>query len=288
MDYTKELKHIAYYLQEENYLLKNKISNGAFGQVHFVKNLKTNEMLACKIEFNDIKVKQLKYEKQIYDALNKKSNIKYLCSIYDFFQFNNSSVLVMDVCDHDLKLIKNLSVKQKLQYLLQSVDALQFIHTQGFVHRDIKPANLLIKNHNLKLCDFGLTKCIFKNGNHIPNINKTTTVGTLRYCSPYTQMYMQTSRRDDIIALCYTFVSIFGSKLPWSKIKLNGKSKNKKKKKSRIILTLKRINSPHQVCTIDVPQSLLKMYANAFCLKYKQLPSYNQYKKIILYEMNNL
>ena len=293
-DYSKEISTINSFLNQVGYTLNKKISNGAFGHVYYIKNKSTNKIYACKIELSNTKVQQLEYEKKIYDHLFSKNNAnnasKYLCQIHDFYQFQKSSILVMDACDHDLKKISGITVKQKMKYFLQAMDAIHVLHNNGLVHRDIKPANFLIQNMNLKLCDFGLTKCIMKNNVHIDNVNKTTQVGTLRYCSPYTQLYMQASKRDDVIALCYTFVSIFNVKLPWSKIKLKNKSKSKKakKEKNKIILTLKRICSPHQICPITVPQSIKKILVNSFCLLFKERPPYEKYKKLILYEYNHL
>lgn len=39
------------------------------------------------------------------------------------------------------------------------VEALSYIHKQGFMHRDLKPENVLIDSEfNIKLIDFGIAK----------------------------------------------------------------------------------------------------------------------------------
>lgn len=39
------------------------------------------------------------------------------------------------------------------------VEALAYIHKQGFFHRDLKPENVLIDNDfNIKIIDFGIAK----------------------------------------------------------------------------------------------------------------------------------
>ena len=38
----------------------------------------------------------------------------------------------------------------------QLIQALEFIHSQGYSHRDLKPENILLdKNFNIKIADFG-------------------------------------------------------------------------------------------------------------------------------------
>lgn len=59
--------------------------------------------------------------------------------------------------------------------------AVQYLHQHEIQHRDIKPANILIKDSNVYLCDFGISK------SWTSNIRPTTyghVGGTLRYCAP--------------------------------------------------------------------------------------------------------
>ena len=41
---------------------------------------------------------------------------------------------------------------------LQTLDALEALHTRGFIHRDLKPSNLFLTPHGVKLLDFGLAR----------------------------------------------------------------------------------------------------------------------------------
>jgi len=70
--------------------------------------------------------------------------------------------------------------------LLQSMNALSYIHSKNIIHRDIKPANLFMTNDKtIKLGDFGVSAKIqsFKT-TVIENTFNGTIVGTPLYMSP--------------------------------------------------------------------------------------------------------
>ena len=49
-------------------------------------------------------------------------------------------------------------------FLYQLLRGLKYIHSAKIVHRDLKPRNLLVNsNCDLKICDFGLARPLFKN-----------------------------------------------------------------------------------------------------------------------------
>jgi calcium-dependent protein kinase len=49
--------------------------------------------------------------------------------------------------------------KQASEYMKQLFEAINHCHANGIIHRDIKPENImLIKNDQIKLIDFGLSK----------------------------------------------------------------------------------------------------------------------------------
>jgi len=42
--------------------------------------------------------------------------------------------------------------------MFQTMQALAFMHQQGFFHRDLKPENLLANKDQIKIADFGLAR----------------------------------------------------------------------------------------------------------------------------------
>ena len=52
----------------------------------------------------------------------------------------------------------NRSVSERVQFLLQVLQALAYLHRRGIVHRDLKPSNILVVGEQVKLLDFGLSE----------------------------------------------------------------------------------------------------------------------------------
>jgi serine/threonine protein kinase len=101
----------------------------------------------------------------------------------------------------------------RINLLVQICDALEYLHTLGYLHRDICPRNIMVTNDGvIKLIDFGLT---------IPNLpvfckpgNRT---GTPNYLAPELIRRTTTDHRVDLFALGVTAYELFTGALPWEK-----------------------------------------------------------------------
>jgi serine/threonine protein kinase len=101
----------------------------------------------------------------------------------------------------------------RINFLGQIAESLEYLHKQGYLHRDICPRNVMVTREGLvKLIDFGLT---------IPNLpafckpgNRT---GTPNYLAPELIRRVSTDHRVDLFALGVTAYETFTGMLPWEK-----------------------------------------------------------------------
>ncbi len=126
--------------------------------------------------------------------------------VYDYFQFNNLSCLVMDYIEGEdmgkiLERTCPLPVMQAGDWIMQTATVLYYLHSQKpepIIFRDIKPSNIIICKGIVKLIDFGIARCFspVKKGD-------TMRIGSPGYAPPE-QYNGQSDPRSDIYALGVT------------------------------------------------------------------------------------
>jgi serine/threonine protein kinase len=102
---------------------------------------------------------------------------------------------------------------QRITYLGQLCDAIQYMHDNKWLHRDLCPRNVMIdKEGVLKLIDFGLT-IPYTPAFCAPG-NRT---GTPDYLAPELVKRLPTDHRVDLYALGVTAFEVFTAHLPWER-----------------------------------------------------------------------
>jgi serine/threonine protein kinase len=101
----------------------------------------------------------------------------------------------------------------RVNFMCQLCDALQYMHDAKWLHRDLCPRNVMVdKDSVLKLIDFGLT---------IPYTPAFTVggnrTGTPDILAPEIIKRKNTDHRVDIFALGVTGYEVFTSQLPWER-----------------------------------------------------------------------
>jgi len=159
---TREYKFVTY------------LGSGSYGDVFQAISSRTKQHVAIKRVrniFNNINdAKRLLRELRILRTLRDHPAIINLQDIIppsNILKFRDLSI-VLEFADTDLRkciLSDQHFTTRHVQHLMhQLLLGLKYIHSANIVHRDIKPANILVNGDcSLKICDFGLARCIAEN-----------------------------------------------------------------------------------------------------------------------------
>ena len=272
--------------------VNRKLGNGAFGDVYQGQNKKDKSLVAIKVEKNK--------NKHFSQLNNEASLLKYLSGcegipkIYLYAKFNEYSFLIMDLLGPSLEniLIKNknnIPLKKVINYGLQMIDRIEYIHQRHIIHRDIKPENFLIKKNKdnkeiLYLIDFGLAKRFRdpKTGLHISYKDGKSLTGTARFASIYTHLGIEQSRRDDLEGMIYTLIYLIKGRLPWQGLK----AKSKEEKCQKIME--KKIDIPIEVLCKGLHKNFGIILHYCRSLLFDEKPNYDFIRKNLKEALNEL
>lgn len=203
---------------QNKYKINTPIGKGGFGTLFAGENIKTKEKIAIKKETSDIAT--LKHEVKMINFLYLKG-VRNITEIYWYGNINDTLYMVMPLYERSLEdcihriIIKNWEDKVRTitSIMVQVLDILKHIHDLYIIHRDIKPANFMLKGNDIYLIDFGLaTFYLNAHGEHyrpMHNIGENSViVGSPKYASIHLHNGYVSSRRDDIISLCYMAIQL--------------------------------------------------------------------------------
>ena len=220
------------------YKILEKIGEGAFGSIYKGQNIRTQELVAIKVEPINNETKLLKNECTIYQYLN---NIPGIPSVKWFGKDHENYYMVINLLGESLQTMKNkrncFSINLVFQIGIHIVELLKTIHEKGLVHRDIKPDNFLVglngDNKRIFIIDFGFCKSYLSDGvNHIPQKKTHNLIGSQTYASINAHNLIELTRRDDLESLGYMLMYFYSGFLPWQLDKTN---ENIKKQKQDIV-----------------------------------------------------
>lgn len=137
--------------------------------------------------------------------------------IYDILEFDTQTYIVEEfIQGENLKQYINrqrsISASLLLDFSIQLCDILAFLHNpaRNILHLDLKPENILVRNHKLKLIDFGSAICRDR-----PN-DKGLIFGTPAYCAPEMKTTGRLTEQTDIYCMgkCMEYLVRHTPKVP--------------------------------------------------------------------------
>uniref|UniRef100_F1LAH2 Tau-tubulin kinase 1 n=1 Tax=Ascaris suum TaxID=6253 RepID=F1LAH2_ASCSU len=216
------------------YTVVKLLGSGGFGAVFQVRCNTSNELYAAKCEAYDHPRKVLLMECKVLRGAEL-LNSPHFCKIYEVgkvegkFRFMITTMIGSTLYTLRMNRIdKRFSLGTSLRMAQQCLEALQDMHTIGFIHRDIKPSNFGIGRpetndyHIVYVIDFGLSRQFANADKDIrkPRLSAPFR-GTPRYASLNCHRKREQSPKDDIESWFYMIVEWTAGSLPWRHFQAN-------------------------------------------------------------------
>jgi len=172
---------------KELYKIGEKIGSGQTGVAYECKNRRTKARYCMKV-VNKTTLEHEVLKRVIYEVelLAKLRNHKNIIRYYDKFEDEEELCIVLELCEggslkDDVKHHGRYSESQAATIILQLLEAIAAMHSEGICHRDLKPENILFKDKErtlAKIADFGLAKDL------VNQSIQHSIAGTLDYVAP--------------------------------------------------------------------------------------------------------
>ncbi len=136
-----------------------------------------------------------------------------IISVLDYgFDREQNPFFTMTILENGSTIVehsKNKSDAEKAHLLVQTLQALIYLHRHDILHRDLKPANVLVTHDGqLKVLDFGLSATTSAQTND--------TVGTLAYMAPEVLHKQPVSRATDLYSVGVIAYELFVGVYPFT------------------------------------------------------------------------
>ncbi|CRG93074.1 protein kinase, putative [Plasmodium gallinaceum] len=260
-------------IERKNIQIIELISEGSFGIVY--KAIWNNKIVAVKKAHENMSLEGMRSivrEMNTYRSVSHDYIIEYygVCIEESFIGIVIEYLNKGNVFDILYNNTVDLSYEIRLNMATQLVCVINYLHeNEKIVHRDLKTSNLLLdENYNLKLCDFGKTRKLDKDGKIVLEDNG----GSPRYMAP--ECFIDKNiitEKADIWGLACCLIEIFGGLIPFQHIK---------QKEDVIIEILLNKKKP------EIPNwfhpDLLSLLERSFSTDPNRRPSCNEYLKLLL------
>uniref|UniRef100_A0A3B3QKP4 Tau tubulin kinase 2b n=1 Tax=Paramormyrops kingsleyae TaxID=1676925 RepID=A0A3B3QKP4_9TELE len=180
-------------LVKERWKVLKKIGGGGFGEIYEAVDLLLHMNVALKVESAKQPKQVLKMEVAVLKKLQGKDHV---CRFVGCGRNDRFSYVVMELQGRNLADLRRsmargtFTISTTLRLGRQMLEAIESIHSVGFLHRDIKPPRPIAG---------------FR--------------GTVRYASVNAHKNKEMGRHDDLWSLFYMLVEFLAGQLPWRKLK---------------------------------------------------------------------
>jgi serine/threonine protein kinase len=168
-----------------NYDVERRLGRGAMGTVYLARDRELGRHVAIKLIQADVDSPDMRErfnrEARSIAALNHPN----IVTLYHAGQEDTLPYLVLEYIDgrsvqQMIAQRDPVPLPQRLLWIEQLCEGLQYAHERGIIHRDIKPANLMIDHLvRLRILDFGIARIFGESRTQM-----STLIGTPAYMAP--------------------------------------------------------------------------------------------------------
>jgi len=201
-----------------DYEVLNPLGHGGIGEVYKVRHVISQRTEALKLlrsdrDGADLSERFLR-EIRVLASLSH----PHIAQLHTAFQVNDQVAMVMEFIEgQDLQMKMRSPWPRRpvegIDYVRQTLAALEYAHARGVIHRDIKPSNIVITpNGDAKLLDFGLAF----NTADASSTRPGHVLGTLHYMSPEQVRGERADARADLYSTGAMLYEILSGSTPFS------------------------------------------------------------------------
>ncbi|KAL8138869.1 hypothetical protein V2J09_004870 [Rumex salicifolius] len=179
----------SYSANPSDYQRLEEIGNGASATVYRAIYIPTNEVVAIKcldLDRCNSNLDDMRREAQTMSLIDHPNVVRAYCSfVVDRDLWVVMPYMAEGSCLHLIKIAHPDGFEEPTirTILRETLKALDYLHKDGHIHRDVKAGNILLdSNGAVKLGDFGVTACMFDNGDR--QRARKTFVGTPCWMAP--------------------------------------------------------------------------------------------------------
>jgi serine/threonine protein kinase/tetratricopeptide (TPR) repeat protein len=208
------------------YTVERQIGKGGMGEVYRAIDRLYNQTVALKrVPFqadNPLNATDSDMRLTLAREFRTLASLRHpnIISVLDYgFDHDRSPYLTMEYLDNALNIVQaaqHQSFEERINLLLQMLEALNYLHWRGIIHRDVKPDNVLVTGHHVKVLDFGLATA----QKQITGDNNDTISGTISYMPPEVLMGKSPSEKSDLYAVGMIAFEMIAGKHPFDSAKL--------------------------------------------------------------------
>ncbi|EFO22981.2 CK1/WORM6 protein kinase [Loa loa] len=214
------------------------LGKGGFGVVFQVQSSTDNKMYAAKLEAYENSHKVLLMDCLVLRGAEVLKS-SHFCKIFELGKVERKfRFIIITMLGPSLHLLRTSQVRNHfslgtaLRFAQQSLEALQDMHSIGFLHRDVKPSNFGVGRpetndfHIVYIFDFGLARQFATRDKDCRIPRKSAPFrGTPRYASLNSHRKQEQSPKDDIESWFYMIIEWTVGALPWKNFKNQDRDK---------------------------------------------------------------